>query len=68
MNRRDFCHRHFAGRKNTYMVKSEIRLLDGETCLSKIIICDICWRKINSKLFFAKAIVFLDCFSTRSLV
>ena len=56
----------FFRKKNRYMVESEIRLLDGETCLSKIIICHVCHN--NSKLFFPKAIVFLGCFSYRSLV
>ena len=48
VNRRDVCHRH---KKNTYVVESEIKLLDGETCLSKIIICHVCWSETNSKLF-----------------
>ena len=42
------------------MMESEIRLLDGGTCFSKIIILSCLF---NSKLFFPKAIVFMSCFS-----
>ena len=58
----------FCRKKNTYMVEIEIRPLKGETCLSKIIICHVCWSETNSKLFLPKTIVFLGCFSYRSLV
>ena len=50
------------------MAEIETRLLDGDTCLSKILICLVYWSEINSKLFFPKAIVFLGCFSSSSLV
>ena len=49
--------------ENIHMAETEIRLLDGDTCLSKIIICHVCWSEINSKLFFPKAFVLLGCFS-----
>ena len=58
----------FCRKKNAYIVESEIRLLDGETCLSKIVICHNCWSEINSKFFFPKVIVFLGSSSYRSLV
>ena len=32
----------FCRKKNTYMVESEIRSPDAETCLSKIKICHVC--------------------------
>ena len=55
-------------KKNTYMKENEIKLLDRETCSFKVRVCHIYWSKINSKLFLPNAIVFLVCFSYRSLV
>ena len=42
----------FCRKKSTYVVENNIRLLDGETRLSNIDICDVCWSETNAKSLF----------------